>query len=82
MCIVTIVSKNVKRLRLERGLSQEALANEAEVHRNYLGRIEHGDYSVGIINLDKIAHALQVPISSLLEEQGEPHEKAAENIHP
>lgn len=81
MCIVTTVSRNIKRLRVERGLSQEMLAELAGVHRTNIGQVERGEYITGIVNLEKIAKGLEVPIYILLEEQGETHEKATKDIH-
>ncbi|MGJ8619761.1 MAG: helix-turn-helix domain-containing protein [Methylophilaceae bacterium] len=53
--------------RLAQGLSQEALADKAELDRSYVGGIERGEHNIAIINLLKIADALEVKVSSLLE---------------
>jgi transcriptional regulator with XRE-family HTH domain len=47
-------------------LSQEALADLAGVHRNYLGGIERGERNVGIDNIEKLARALGVGIAELV----------------
>lgn len=58
----------MRALRKERRLSQETLADLAGIHRNYLGGIERGERNVGIDNLEKIAVALNVTASRLLDE--------------
>ncbi len=59
---------NLRRLRVERGLSQERLALAAEVDRAYVGRIERGSENVTITTLEALAGALTVPVSALLQE--------------
>ena len=60
--------EQVKKLRLEKGLSQEALANEAGLDRTYIPSIEKGERNVSITVVEKIANALNVKISSLFNE--------------
>lgn len=55
-------------MREERHLTQEALAERAGIHRNYLGGIERRERNVGIDNLERIARALGVSVSELLAE--------------
>lgn len=57
----------MRELRLRRKLSQEKLAELAELHRNYVGGIERGERNVGLINILKIAHALQVHPGALFD---------------
>ena len=57
---------NIRRLRNDRGWSQEALAHEAGVNRSYLSRVEKGGPYVGLEVIGKIAEALVVEPAELL----------------
>ena len=61
-----MLAQNIRRLRFERGLSQEALAHAAGLHRNYVGGIERGERNVAIDNIGKIAAALNVSPAELV----------------
>ena len=60
------LATNLRRLRAEHGLSQEALADLAGIHRNYLGGIERRERNVGLDNLERLARALGVSVSELV----------------
>ena len=60
------VGLQIRKLREERGLSQEQLAHLADLHRAYMGQIERGEKNIGLKNLEKIAKALKVNIKELL----------------
>lgn len=61
------VGLNVKRFRQEKGLSQEALAFEAKLHRTYVSGVERGVRNPTVVVLEVIASALAVPAARLLE---------------
>ena len=52
-------------MRNERGVSQEKLAEQAGIHRTYLGGIELGLRNPSLRNIARIARALEVPIKEL-----------------
>lgn len=56
----------VRAERLKRGLSQERLAEKAGVHRTYVGMIERAEKNITLLNIEKIAHALEMPIDKLM----------------
>lgn len=66
MKATAIVAWNLRRLRVKRGMSQEALAVDAGVDRSYVGRIERGVENPTVETLDRLAKALEVPASELL----------------
>ena len=59
--------KRVKALRLANGWTQEELAVKASLHPTYIGGIERGERNIGIDNAYKLAVALGVPPSKLME---------------
>ena len=61
------VGARIRKYRLVKGFSQEELAFEADLHRAYIGQIERGEKNIGVQNLQKIAAALKIKISKLIE---------------
>ena len=56
----------VRKLRVAKGLSQERLAELADIHRTYIGDVERGARNVSLVNMTRIAAALGVPLSRLI----------------
>ena len=67
MDIRTRLGKNVRRLREEKGWSQEAFADEAGIHRTYVSDIERGARNPTIAVVEKLAKPLGVKAGSLLD---------------
>jgi len=59
--------KHVRKLRIDRGLSQEKLAELADLHRNYVGGVERGERNIAIVNIVRLARGLRVKPAKLLE---------------
>lgn len=58
----------VRELRKLKNLSQEELAFRADVHRTYIGMIERAEKNITLLNIEKIASALEVCINDLFNE--------------
>lgn len=62
-----LVGLNLRRLRVERDISQERLAFDSGVDRSYLGGMERGEENPTVEILDRLAATLAVPIGALFE---------------
>ena len=69
MDLVQLLGRNMRRLRRERGLSQEQLAHDADMKRSYVSDMERGTRNPSVRALERIASALGVPPSALLQDQ-------------
>lgn len=58
----------VRKIRAAKGVSQEKLAELAGIHRTYMSDVERGTRNVSIVNMVKIAAALEQPLSRLIHE--------------
>lgn len=66
MNINEIFGRKVREKRLALKISQETLANMADIDRTYLPDIEKGKRNISLIVAEKIANALNVPLKELL----------------
>ena len=67
MKVTQRVGANLRRAREERGISQEELADRAGLHRTYVSGVERGVRNPTVVVLEKIAKALKVKASTLLD---------------
>lgn len=63
-----ILAANMRARRAEIGISQEKLAELADMHRTYISTVERSQRNVGIDGIERIAKALKVTMSELLGE--------------
>ncbi len=66
--ILVKFGKRIREVRTERGLSQEALADIANVHRTYIGMVERAEKNITLLNIQKLAKALKIDIKELFDE--------------
>jgi len=75
MDIREVFARNLRRARNAKGLSQEALAHEADIDRTYVSALERSQYGATIDMVDKLAKALGVEPSSLLQRPIRPKQR-------
>ena len=66
--ITVLIADNIRKFREKRHLSQEKLAEEAGLHRTYIGMIERCERNVTVVCLERIAKALDVNLTELIHE--------------
>ncbi|BAJ82009.1 Xre family transcriptional regulator [Acidiphilium multivorum AIU301] len=67
MSLREILARNMRRVRAERGISQEELAHRAKLNRNYVGMIEREEHAATVDTIDQLASALGVSPMDLLD---------------
>lgn len=60
------IGNRIRELRLDADLSQEKLSFACDLDRTYIGSVERGERNISVINLRKIAQALNIEVSALL----------------
>ena len=63
--ILTIVGSNIRKVRLSQKMSQNQLAFEAGVTREFVNKVESGNYNISLKNLEKLAQILEVEVKDL-----------------
>lgn len=61
-----VFGRNLRARREALGVSQEALAHTANLHRTYIGSVERGERNVSIDNMERLAAAVEATITDLL----------------
>lgn len=61
------LGENIRRIRKQKKLSQEALAFQAGLDRTYVGSVERGERNVAVLNLVRIARVLHTSLSDLMD---------------
>jgi transcriptional regulator with XRE-family HTH domain len=69
--ILVAIGLVIRKIRKERGFSQEELAHLCQIDRSHMGRIERGERNLAILNLMRICRALMCSASELLAEAGQ-----------
>jgi len=60
------IGNRIRELRIKNNLSQEKLAFACDLDRTYIGSVERGERNISVINLRKIAKALNIELTILL----------------
>ena len=63
-----LFAANMRRIRLQKALTQEKIAEFAELHPNYISSVERGERNISIRNIDRISGALGVEMVDLVAE--------------
>jgi len=64
--LLTNLASNVKNIRINKGLSQEQLAEKCGLHRTYIGSIERSERNVTLSTLEVLSNTLEVSIAQLI----------------
>ncbi|AJS61188.1 helix-turn-helix domain-containing protein [Paenibacillus sp. IHBB 10380] len=78
--ILKLVGARIRVLRKERGMSQESLGEKGGFHFSYIGQIERGEKNIALLNLAKIASALDVSVSQLFSYVNEDSESTGADV--
>lgn len=68
--VLAALGSAVRERRRELQMSQEALADAAKIDRSHMGRIERGERNVTMLNMVRIAHALDLSLTNLIAAAG------------
>jgi transcriptional regulator with XRE-family HTH domain len=60
----------IRSIRLDKGISQETLADLAGIDRSYMGGVERGEHNLALVNIKRISNALEASVSNVMEKAG------------
>lgn len=60
------LGENIRRFRSSKGFTQEVLAEKTGLHRTYIGGVERGERNISLLNLVKIANALETTVAEIV----------------
>lgn len=69
--IVQDIGRKLRAYRRKMGMTQEELAEKAELHYTYIGQVERGEKNLTLVSMEKILNALEVSFKELFEDIGE-----------
>lgn len=58
--------EHLRSVRTSKGVSQERLAELAGLHRTYVSSVERGERNISLVNIDRLATALEIPLRELM----------------
>ncbi len=64
-----VLAQNIRQTRAQKGYSQEKLADQAGLHRTFVGSVERCERNISLDNISKLAAALEVDAASLVIER-------------
>ena len=65
-CLLTEFGARIKKLRQDRQLTQNDLANKSGLHKNYIGMIERGERNPSLLNIGLISRAMDISLSEMM----------------
>ncbi|XJZ27514.1 helix-turn-helix domain-containing protein [Bacillota bacterium Lsc_1132] len=60
-----LIGERIRNIRKEKGLSQEKLADIANLHTTYIGQLERGEKNATLESIEKVANALEISLEDL-----------------
>ncbi len=63
--ILSVVGGNIRKIRLSQKMTQNQLAFEAGVTREFVNKVESGNYNISLNNLEKLAQILEIEVKEL-----------------
>lgn len=63
-----LLARRIRKLRLQRGWSQEDLAEVSGLHRTYVGDVERAERNISVDNIEKLAKAFKIQVWELFKE--------------